>query len=252
MKKLVVVAVVSMMLMPAVVRATAMRPGDYEIRGTYEGVLFCLDCVGVWTQLTLEDSGPNIGIGRGTFVMSERFSGGVHKGETILTTGSWRAISLDDWGTSGLLELRGTTSSAPRYFQCEGGRDLITAKADGTADYRGPHQIEQSRLTRVMPPARPVFASLGEDDAERIVYGRVGDRFSIHLSLKRGNTSPPDASTFALADVRQVPAAPAVLDVYGREAFVDIIAANPGTATLRFENRAKPRRLLSFHFQISP
>jgi len=139
-RRLIALLFIFAMTIPLAARAALIRDGDYEMRGTYEGVLFCSDCPGVWTEVTLEDNGPDLGIGRGTFVMTQRYSGGVHRGNSVVTTGTWIAISRDAFGTSGLVKLQGTYGDVtPRYFLCEGGRRLRVAGAAGMSFLR-PHR----------------------------------------------------------------------------------------------------------------
>jgi hypothetical protein len=142
-----------------------IRNGDYEMRGKYQGVLFCSDCPGVWTEVTLEDSGPNLGIGRGAFVMTERYTGGIHGGETVVTTGQW-------------LELRAATKNAqPRYFRCEGGRRLTEANADGTLVTV---HMPQNALTRVIPRNANLRSFIGRRRQPPNLWARrrsVLDRF---------------------------------------------------------------------------
>ncbi len=246
--------VVAFAIPMVVARATLIRDGDYEMRGKYQGVLFCSDCPGIWTQVTLEDNGPDLGVGHGTFVMTQRYSGGIHRGETVVTTGTWSAISRDEYMTSGLLRLLPARRDAkPRYFRCEGGRRLSETNGGGMPLTT---HLEQSMLMRVIPPETPAFAPLTQAEANRTIYGRVGDRFSIDLTPKPiAGATPnpqPDFSIFALVTVTQLPTIPAALDVYGQDAFVDIVAANPGTAKLTFRSRSTPTRLVSFEFEIRP
>jgi hypothetical protein len=242
------------LIVPMAAYATLIRDGDYDMRGKYQGLLFCSDCPGVWTEVTLEDNGTDLGNGRGTFVMTERYSGGVHRGETVVTTGTWSAISRDAWQTSGLLKLQDVTpDSQPRYFLCDGGRRLRAASPEGT--WLTVH-MQQSTLTRVIPPQVPNFGSLRESDANHTIYGRVGDRFSISLlptSAPGATANPrPDFTIFSLVTRTQLPSVPPPLDIYGEEAFVDIVAANPGTATLTFQSRSNPARFVTFDFRIEP
>ena len=107
--------------------AALFGPGQYPMGGKYVGVLPCAHCAGVWTEVTLIDPGPNLGSGFGTFVMTERFTGGVHGGATVTTRGLWSTVKRDD-NYTGTLELRGErldgNEAAPRYFYCDHGNSL--------------------------------------------------------------------------------------------------------------------------------
>ena len=57
--------------------ASILPVGGYGMEGRYLGSGVCRDCAGIWTEITLVDTGHDWGSGRGTFVMIERFTGGM-------------------------------------------------------------------------------------------------------------------------------------------------------------------------------
>jgi hypothetical protein len=58
--------------------ASILPAGELQMDGHYLGSVLCRDCAGIWTEITLVDAGPAWGSGSGTFVVIERFTGGVH------------------------------------------------------------------------------------------------------------------------------------------------------------------------------
>ncbi|HEY1976890.1 MAG TPA: copper resistance protein NlpE N-terminal domain-containing protein [Candidatus Baltobacteraceae bacterium] len=160
------------------VRAYLVPGGDFPVDGKYAGVLVCADCAGVWTEVTLVDPSAG-GLGSGTFVMTERFTGGVHRGDSITTHGAW-SIKFEKEPFSGKMQLRPESSHgkqlATRYFFCEGGRELDMLDARGLAV-----SATQGTLQRIVPPPRPDFGPIMESDSRSTIFGIVGDTFAVDL-----------------------------------------------------------------------
>ncbi|MGD0796499.1 MAG: hypothetical protein ABR910_02140 [Acidobacteriaceae bacterium] len=83
------------MLVLGALRASAsvLPLGEYGMGGHYAGSVLYADCAGVWMEITLTDSGPDWGSGSGTFVMTERFTGGAHGGASVLAQGEWSTVA---------------------------------------------------------------------------------------------------------------------------------------------------------------
>jgi uncharacterized lipoprotein NlpE involved in copper resistance len=103
--------------------------------GTYTGRLPCADCTAIDTKLTLDDRGVNAGAGNGSFVMTERFTGGLLDGETSTQLGKWWTVHwVKNAEYTGRLKLQAGAHGAlpaPRYFFCDHGRSLRPVDAHG-------------------------------------------------------------------------------------------------------------------------
>lgn len=186
MKWTALTALILSLATPAPASASGVPDGDYEMRGTYVGVLLCSDCPGVWTELKLVDPGPNTGSGSGTFELHERYTGGVHGGEEIATSGTWTTLKFLDFST-GTIKLVADTSQnrKTRYFFCDHGRSLRLLDPSG-------HEVQTPRmdrlvLQRVIPLPRREFGPLTEDQQNITTVGHVGDCFEIMLPSTQVN-----------------------------------------------------------------
>lgn len=173
-------ALIVSLAIPESALASGVPDGDYEMRGTYVGVLLCADCPGVWTELKLVDNGPNTGSGSGTFELHERYTGGVHGGREIVTGGTWTTLKFVDFST-GTIKLAADSGQKPktRYFFCDHGRSLRMLDPSGH-EVQTPRQ-DQIVLQRVIPLPRREFGPLTEDQQNATSFGRVGDCFAIML-----------------------------------------------------------------------
>jgi hypothetical protein len=235
------------------VSAAITVPGEYSMRGTYEGVLPCSDCPGVWTVLTLYDPRVDLGEGSGTFDMSERFTGGSRAGTTVTTHGTWSIVAWKrEQGYTGTIELKSDgngDASAPRYFYGYHGRVLWMTNADGSLV-----SDQHRELQRFIPPPPPQFGPLTLENANRLVEARVGDTFDVELpaeSLIAAATgggwkvvSPPTAGV----DVANFNGTGDGKHYFG---VFHIRAIDPGRTTLEFFNAADARHV-RFTIDISP
>jgi hypothetical protein len=233
------------------VRAYLVTPGEYPIHGTYRGVLPCVDCVGVWTELILVDLGPlEPGQGSGTFTMTERFTGGVHGGASIRTHGKWSTIKSDGF-SAGTIELRVEDRDgkhrAPQRFYCDYGRSLrlLFAKPNETVFNR------QDTLERVIPPPLPGFILTDRDNNAPII-GRVGDTFQIDLpttpahELDAWVMKQPTSRSMALEGRLGSGILP---DHATTTFFLKAIAS--GNVRIEFERVKGPSTMLTFSFEIT-
>lgn len=120
---------------PVAAQGTPLASGDFPIGGTYTGRLSCADCTAIETKLTLDDRGVNAGAGNGSFVMTERFIGGLLDGETSTLLGKWSTVHwVKNAEYTGRLKLQPTAHGAlpaPRYFYCDHGRSLRPVDVNG-------------------------------------------------------------------------------------------------------------------------
>ncbi|MBD5656245.1 MAG: hypothetical protein IAI50_13860, partial [Candidatus Eremiobacteraeota bacterium] len=203
---------------------------------------------------TLNDPGPNVGLGSGDFVMVERFAGGVHAGESVTTRGAWLTVgrhSSDGFQPNGTLELQPQTARGtrlpPRFFRNTSGVRL--QQLDSAMN-----PFSEAVLQRVIPAPTPDFGPLQIKDAGKTVYMKVGD--TIEISLSTG-TSPDDAwSLSRLAEPVALRFALGSLsgDEYSGEWTFSMIA--PGRTVLTFsdirpENAGPRHASLSFIFYVS-
>jgi len=230
-----------------------LAAGEYPTAGKYIGVLPCADCAGIWTEIVLTDPGPNLGQGNGTFVTTERFTGGIHGGAIVTTRGSWSTVS---WNTIGrndsvaTLKLigkgSGETVSPARYFLCNHGLSL---ELRATAD-RGTDTIEPGTLRRVIP--LPSFGPVTETDSKNTLYGTVGDSFEITLPA-----SSMDTALHAwkmTSPVSQIVALMGVTGSKNQNAFatdVMLKAVAPGQIRLEFRSMQDPAKVVTFSFDIT-
>ncbi len=233
-------------------QATALRRGDYPMGGKYAGILLCSDCAGVWTEVTLGDPGVNAGQGSGTYVMTERFTGGIHEGATIRTRGSWSTVEQDKVDAyTGTLELRGAKQNgetpAPRSFFCDHGRSLRLLKMDA----RVVTASDLVTLQRVIPI--PPFGPLTEAASHDTAVGRVGDTFEIDLpapalnaTLNAWTMDKPSSKSVALETVEGSGNGSAFVSVF----LVKCVA--PGKPRLNFRSVTRLSRTISFRFHVLP
>lgn len=245
-------ALIFLPLQPA--RAYLIPPSEYPIRGTYRGVLPCMDCVGVWTELILVDLGTNPfspGQGSGTFTMTERFTGGVHAGASIKTHGKWSTIEPDGFG-AGTIELRVESSDpkppAPRRFYCDHGRSLrlLSAKSNEIVFNR------QDTLERVIPPPLPQFI-LTEKDSNVPIVARVGDTFQIDLptTLK---AHADDAWVMKKPASRSIATTPGVSSIILPDRIITsflLEAAAPGMVRIEYQRVKGPPMMVTFLFEVT-
>ena len=163
-------------------RATVLPYGTHPIGGTYQGVLPCADCAGIWTEIVLADPGSNAGQGSGTFVMSQRFTGGKNGRETLKSEGTWSTLVSDGRdGQTGTLELVPThsdgTAGTPMFFYVQSGRTLQMLDAQKQSLPLRPNHT----LDRVIPPPVEAFGPLTETDNGKTVEVKVGDVIDIRL-----------------------------------------------------------------------
>jgi hypothetical protein len=234
--------------------ATAHGFDQYTMRGAYEGILPCSDCGGVWAKLILNDNGLNGGEGKGTFVMTERFTGGVRGGATVTIRGNWiEAGTTSGMAYIGNVELLPATSEgktpAPITFFCDQGRYLRLLIED-SPDYA--FALGRSRfpvLQRVF--SHPQFGPLIASDNPTNVFARVGDEFTIELPAR-------SIETTLTAWVPETSPGVLVIGVYGSgngaSFFSDFTAtaAKPGHFIVNFRSAENPRRTVTFSFEIAP
>ena len=240
------------LLAPGRVDATYSALGDYPMGGTYAGMLPCSDCGGIWVEVTLSDMGPDLGDGKGTFVMTQRFTGGVHGGTIVTTHGSWFGTFTDPRYTGNIALIYTTpegTQAPALYFYCDHGRylRLLPERSPdfGFAVQRGGF----SMLQRVLP--RPRFGPLTEQDSRGTIFARVGDEFTIVL--------PAASSDATLTEwtVNQPAQGVVVEGVYGSgngttfSSNFSLRAAKPGRVQLVFRSADHPGRTVTFSFDVS-
>lgn len=123
------------LMAPVTAQGTPLAPGDFPMAGTYTGRLPCADCTAIETKLTLDDRGVNAGAGNGSFVMTERFVGGLLDGETSTLLGKWSTVQwVKNAEYTGRLKLQPIAHGAlpaPRYFYCDHGRSLRPVDVHG-------------------------------------------------------------------------------------------------------------------------
>jgi hypothetical protein len=116
--------------------AAALPVGSYEIRGVYAGTLPCSGCdavataLGIPARLELEDPGPNLGLGSGTFTLTERHVS--VRGDIVTKIrGQWSLTAVpavaprDPHPSSGFIKLTPDDKAArPLYFYVADGREL--------------------------------------------------------------------------------------------------------------------------------
>lgn len=237
-------------------RAAALPAGEYPMDGHYEGVLPCSDCPGVWAEVTLVDNGPNLGNGSGTFVITQRFTGGKRGAATITTRGTWTTVDwVKDQDYTGTLELqpypRDLPSAAPRYFYCDHGRTL-----EPLNDQRQPIAIPIG-LQRVIPPPRREFGPLTEAASKMQVVGQVGDLFDVVLPAPP-NDLMTSWSSWQMA--KTTSASMALKENYGGSVFglsglysiFVLKAAAPGKASVTFRSTKHPAQTATFSFRVEP
>ncbi len=233
-------------------QATGLRFGDYPMRGEYAGVLLCSDCAGVWTEVTLDDPGVNAGQGSGTYVMTERFTGGIHGGSTVTTRGTWSTVDRDKVDPyTGTLELVGAERNgevpARRMFFCDHGRSLRLLKM-GDLAVAVSERVTLQRVTPI-PPFGPLTEAASHDTA----VGRVGDTFEIDLPAPSGGATltawtlhKPSSRSVALETVEGSGNGNAFISVF----LVKCVA--PGNTRLAFRSATDPPRTISFLFHVVP
>jgi len=233
--------------------ASALPPGQYGMRGKYIGVLLCGDCAGVWTEVTLEDPGGNWGAGSGTFVMTERFTGGSHGAANLTTRGKWTTV---DWvkneSYTGTIELRGDDldgrTPPPRYFHCDHGRSLRLL--DSNRDDL--NSLKPIQLQRVIPPPQPIFGPVTEAQHNAILQGQIGDVFEVALpaaSLKDSSSAwtmkQPASGTIALESSSGSGAQNIFAEIFR------VKATGPGKIRVEFQSALNPQRTVAFTFEIA-
>jgi hypothetical protein len=233
--------------------ASILPAGEYGMEGRYLGSVLCQDCAGIWTEITLIDTGPDWGSGNGTFVMIERFTGGVHGGATVLSQGDWSAV---DWvkgaDYTGTIELRpeknGGSSATPRYLFCDHGRSLRILNRDKSSI----STLRPVKLERFIPAPEPHFL-MTDADAGTTVYARVGDTIILALPVA-------SMATYRTAWTMKGPAAQCVTiySITGSgngNAFSSdftLKAAAPGKVHLEFQSAAQPSRSIGYEFEVQP
>lgn len=215
--------------------------------GHYEGVLPCVDCPGIWTEVTLVDHGPNAGNGSGTFAMTQRFTGGRHGGATITTQGTWSTIEWvkgQEYTGTLKLEPRDGASTVPRYFYCYHGLMLQPL-----------HIVAPRPLERVIPPPRPQFGPLTQATSNTQVAAKVGDLFEVALPA---TTLMNSMTSWSM--IRTKSGNIALNEHYGGSEFgltgvysVFVLKATaPGSAIVTFGSTADPARTVTFTFRVRP
>ncbi|HTU71313.1 MAG TPA: copper resistance protein NlpE N-terminal domain-containing protein [Candidatus Baltobacteraceae bacterium] len=229
--------------------AAALPFGYYPLRGQYTGVLPCSDCPGVWTELTLVDPGPDLGLGRGTFVMTERFTGGRHGGAVVATQGTWS--TLERLSLAGTLELQSASWTAPRYFSYVGGLSLEPLD-DRRQPISGVSMLHH--LRRVIPPTRMEFGPLLAATSGTTVVARVGDRFDVALATS-GPSDSPDSWSIARTTSPSVTLdqkyGSSLAGLTGTYSIFVLKAIEPGAASVTFRNR-KGSQTVTFSFRVEP
>lgn len=229
-----------------------LGPGEYPIRGKYVGTLPCTDCAGIWTEINLADGGNDTGEGYGAFVITERFSGGAHGGDTTTTHGTWlttkRSTGMSQTGT---LELRGEKRDGETpmiwHFYCDHGRSLRLLDARGDEFARS----KKSTLQRVIPPPRPEFGPLTEMDNGAVLSARVGDVFEVALpaaslsdSRSAWTMKQPVSNCVVLISVAGTGADNAFSTVFR------LRAAAQGSIRVEFPNARNSMRIVAFTFDV--
>jgi len=223
------------------------------MEGKYIGVLLCADCAGVWTEVTLEDSGADWGEGSGTFVMTERFTGGAHGAANITTRGKWSTLNwVKNENYTGTIELRGGESDGhtrtPRHFYCDHGRSLRPLDDN----QGGQSWLSPAELERVIPPPRPLFGPVTEAQRDAILQGQIGDVFEIALpasSLQDSRSAwkmKPSASPVVALELTHGRGAQNVFTTV-----FQLKAAAPGKVRVEFQNSQNPERTVTFTFQVT-
>jgi hypothetical protein len=231
--------------------ASILPNGEYGMAGRYLGSVLCQDCAGVWMEITLVDTGPDWGNGSGTFVLVERFTGGVHGGATVLNQGNWRTVEWVKGGDyTGTIELQSEqpNDGSPRYFFCDHGRSLRVLNPDRSSI----STLKPATLDRVNPQPEPHFP-MTDADSGATIHARVGDTFVLALPVE-------SLSTYRTAWTMKPPAAQC-MTVYaitgsGRgRAFTsdfELKAAVAGKVRLEFQKTEQPSRSVSYEFDVLP
>lgn len=236
--------------------ATLIPLGEYPMGGTYSGIVPCSDCAGIWTELTLNDTGVDAGQGKGTFVMTERFTGGVNRGDVVTERGSWSTVAwVQGQSFTGTVELRYAkpdgTDAPPLYFYCDHGRYLRLIAERSSAFAFAAARPRFFPLQRVIPRGR--FGPLTDKDAGRAIYARVGDEFEVTLPAPLAD-STLGFWTIARGSARNIvttgPWGSGNGDQYSSGFILKAVA--PGNASVVFRSGDKQARTVTFSFEIAP
>lgn len=231
--------------------ASVLPNGEYGMDGFYVGSVLCQDCSGIWTEITLVDAGPDWVSGSGTFVLIERYTGGVHGGNTVISRGDWRTVEWVKGGDyTGTMELRPEkkdgNSATPSYLFCDRGRSLQIlnqARSRISAD-------KPITLPRVIPRPEPRFL-VSDADSGLTLRARVGDGFELALPVA-------SLATYRTAWTMKPPAAQCMTihTITGSgngNAFKSdftLKAAAPGKVHLEFQSDEQPSRSLAYTFEV--
>ena len=234
------------------VDATYSALGDYSMRGTYAGILPCSDCSGIWAEVTLNDMGVDLGEGKGTFVMTERFTGGAHGGAIVTTHGSWLGTFTDPKFTGNVALLYTTpegTQAPPLYFYCDHGR-YLRLLPDRSPDFAFALQRGGfSMLQRVLP--RPRFGPLTEQDSRGTIFARVGDEFIVALPAGSLDATRTEWMVSKPAQGVVVEGLSGSGNGTTFSSDFSLRAAKPGRFRLMFRSADHPGRTVTFSFDVS-
>jgi hypothetical protein len=236
------------------VDATVMPVGDYSMRGTYAGILPCEDCAGIWTELTLNDMGVNTGVGKGTFLMTERYTGGIHGGAIVATQGSWLGAGVAQSYTGDVTldyVTPGGEDAAPIYFYCDHGRYLRLLAARSKKFAFAEARPGFSLLQRELP--HQLFGPLTEADSRAPIFARVGDVFEVRLtatSLKSTLTYWTIAPSTEKGVEAQGAGGSGNGDHYTSDFILRAVAA--GRASVVFSGTDRRAPPVTFSFDIAP
>jgi hypothetical protein len=233
--------------------ASVLPNGEFGMGGRYIGSVLCQDCAGVWTEITLVDFGPDWGSGSGSFVLIERFTGGVHGGAVVLSQGDWSTVDWIKGGNySGTIELRPDhhdgASAAPRYFFCDHGRSLRILNQDRSSISAN----KPVELMRVIAQPEPRFLVTVADSGTAL-HARVGDTFTVALpvaSLAAYRTAwtmkPPAAQCMTIYTITGSGNGSAFTSNF------ELKASAPGKVNLEFQSVEQPSRSVAFKFEVLP
>jgi NlpE N-terminal domain len=229
-------------------QGSVLPVGEYGMDGRYLGTVLCQDCAGVWTEITLTDTGVDWGNGSGTFVMIERFAGGSHGGATVLTLGDWSAVEWAKGGNyTGTIELHPTAGQL-RYLFCDHGRSLRILNPDRTPV----SPLRQDTLQRVIPQSQPHFL-LSAADSGTTLHARIGDTITLALPVA-------SLASYRTAWTMKPPAAQC-MTVYtitgsgNQGVFTSdflLKAAAPGKVHIEFQSAEQPSRSVAYDFEVLP
>jgi hypothetical protein len=110
-------------------------------------------------------------------------------------------------------------------------------------------------LERVIPPPRPEFGPLTENESHAEVAARVGDRFDVALPA-----ASPDATLTAWTMITPTPNSSIALETtfgsgIGLKGVFTIFvlkAVAPGSARIEFRSTKSQKQIVTFSFRVAP